>query len=95
MGVYLNVINHGIPPLNHLATNILKSLECQFIQNAIAEINQQNKLHLFRSIAQSLKPAPYLTVLDNREERSLFSNLRLGTFKLEIETGRHNEIESE
>ena len=83
------------PSVTHLATNILKSLEHQFIQNAISETNQQNKLHLFRSIAQSLKPAPYLTVLDNREERSLFSNLRLGTFKLEIETGRHNKIESD
>ena len=83
------------PSITHLATNILKSLEHQFFQNAISETNQQNKLHLFRSIAQSLKPAPYLTVLDNREERSLFSNLRLGTLKLEIETGRHNKIESD
>ena len=83
------------PTFNHLATNILKSLECQFFQNAIAEINQQNKLHLFRSIDHSLKPAPYLTAIVSREERSLFSNLRLGTLKLEIETGRHNKIESD
>ena len=89
----LHALDH--PTITQLSTNILKSLECQFFQNAISEINQQNKLHFFKGIVQSLKPAPYLTVLDSREERSLFSNLRLGTLKLEIETGRHTKLESD
>ena len=79
--------------LASLTTNILKSLECQFLQNANSEIRQQSKLHLFKNIDHSLKPAQYLSVINSREERSLFSNLRLGTLKLEIETGRYDKID--
>ena len=80
--------------ISHITTSILKSLECQSLQNANSEINEQSKLHLFKNVTHSLKPAPYLSKLSNRNERSLFSKLRLGTLKIEIETGRHEKIES-
>ena len=78
----------GIP---HLTNSILKSLECQFLQNTTSEINEQSKLHLFREVTHTPKPARYLSSLTNRNERSLFSKLRLGTLKLEVETGRHEK----
>ena len=78
----------------NLTTAILKSLEDQSLQNAEAEINGQNKLHLFKNVSKSRKPAPYLTKITNRNERSLFAKLRLGTLKLEIETGRHENLKS-
>ena len=80
--------------ISHITTNILKSLECQSLQNANSEINDQSKLHLFKNVTHSPKPAPYLSKLSIKNERSLFSKLRLGTLKLEIETGRHEKIES-
>ena len=67
---------------------ILKSFEDQFLQNAHSEISAQNKLHLFKDIPQTLKVATHLTALNTRKKRSLFTKLRLGTLKLEIETGR-------
>ena len=67
---------------------ILKSFEDQFLQNAHSEISAQNKLHLFKDIPQTLEVATHLTALNTRKKRSLFTKLRLGTLKLEIETGR-------
>ena len=86
---------HCSRSISLMTTSILKSLESQFLQNANSEICDQNKLHLYKSIAHSLEPAPYLLKLKSRNERSLLSKLRLGTLKLEIETGRHEKIKVE
>ena len=75
-----------------IITGITKSLENQFLQNATAEISNQNKLNLYQKMECTFKIAPYLTTLDTRKKRSLFTKLRLGTLKLEIETGRWNKI---
>ena len=87
---------HSLEPcvISNLTTTMFKSLECQSLQNANSEINQQNKLHLFKNVDHSLKPAPYLSKIHGRSVRSLFSKLRLGTLPLEIETGRHIQIDS-
>ena len=81
----------GPRAISHLTTSILNSLDCQFTQNANSETNEQNKLHLFRYATHSFKPAPYLSAISSRKERSLFSKLRLGILQLEIETGRHTK----
>ena len=71
-----------------IITAITKSLEDQFLQNATSEISSQNKLNLYQNMDRTLKIAPHLMALDTRKKRSLFTKLRLGTLKLEIETGR-------
>ena len=73
---------------------ITKSFEDQFLQNANSEITEQHKLHLFKNVNQTFKVAPHLSHLVTRKKRSLFTKLRLGTLKLEIETGRWSNIES-
>ena len=87
---------HQLDPkgISNLTSKILKSHESQLLQNTDAEIRGQSKLHLFKNISKTLKPAPYLSKLANRSERSLYAKLRLGTLKLEIETGRHEKLES-
>ena len=67
---------------------ITKSFEDQFLQNAQSEISEQKKLYLYKNIPQSFTPAPHLSSLNSRKNRSLFTKLRLGNLKLEIETGR-------
>ena len=84
---------HQLDPraISQVVNSIMKSLECQFLQNANSEVKEQTKLHLFSNITPSLRPAPYLSKIVNRNQRSLFSKLRLGTLKLEIETGRYEK----
>ena len=54
---------HQLDPhaISQVVNSIMKSLECQFLQNANSEVKEQTKLHLFSNITSSLKPAPYLT----------------------------------
>ena len=87
---------HQLDPkgISKLTTKILKSHESQLLQNSDAEIRGQSKLHLFKNTSKSLKPAPYIAKIASRNERSLYAKLRLGTLKLEIETGRHEKLES-
>ena len=73
--------------------SITKSFKDQFLQNAISEISDQNKLHLYKNIGQSFKLAPHLAALNSRNERSLITKLRLGSLKLEIETGRWKKMD--
>ena len=63
----------------------------QFLQSTTSEINAQSKLALVKEVTHSPKRAPCLARLNDRNERSLFSKLRLGTLKLEVETGRHEK----
>ena len=75
----------------NIITGITKSLEDQFLQNATAEISSQSKLNLYQKMERTFKVAPYLVTINNRKKRSLFTKLRLGTLKLEVETGRWNK----
>ena len=71
-----------------IISSIRNSFKDQFLQNAQSEISNQSKLYLYKNIEQSLKVAPHLSAINSRSKRSLFTKLRLGTLKLEIETGR-------
>ena len=51
-----------------IITGITKSLENQFLQNATAEISNQNKLNLYQKMERPFKIAPHLTTLDTRKK---------------------------
>ena len=85
---------HQLDPneIQRIITSITKSFKDQFLQNAISEISDQNKLYLYKNVGQSSKISPHLSFLNTRKKRSLTTKLRLGSLKLEIETGRWTKV---
>ena len=72
--------------------NTLKDLS---IQKSIEKIASETKLSLLVGSKPVNLPANYLNQISSRSNRSLVTKLRLGTFDLEVEKGRRQNIPRE
>ena len=48
---------------------------------------------LYKEIKQSFEMSPYLLIIQNKKHRNALAKLRLSSNQLDIETGRHTNIE--
>ena len=72
---------------------VIQTLKDVYSQSANAKVNSENKLYLFKNASNPRTVSKYLCTLFGRDRRRAFSNLRLGTFDLELEKGRHSGVE--
>ena len=71
---------------------IIRTLQDFYTQFSIEKICLESKLYLFKNDVNTIKTSKYLLSLFERDRRDSFSNLRLGTFDIELEKGRHSGI---
>ena len=74
---------------------ICQNLKDQFLQHAPTKMENESKLVHFKKAKlpeNTLCVSKYLTIIKNRNARSLLSKLRLGVLPLEIEKGRRQGV---
>ena len=52
-----------------------------------------SSLNIYRELKQSFTPSPYLLIMKNKNFRNAIAKLRLSSHHLNIELGRHRNIE--
>ena len=82
------LINKPTQTIHKHKMHITKTLKDLFVQYSCDKMATENKLYLFKTAKNHLKPSQYLLSTRNWKTRSLLSKLRLGTTNLEIEKGR-------
>ena len=76
----------------HIKT--FQRMKDNFHQEAFAKIrNESSKLFTYSRLKKSIGCEEYLTKIENIQERTSFSKLRLSNHSLMIEKGRHEKIE--
>ena len=72
---------------------VIQALKDVYLQFANFKINSENKLYLFKNVADTQKISKYLTNIQGRNRRRAIANLRLGTLDIELEKGRHSGLD--
>ena len=74
---------------------IIQAVKDVFSQFSYEKMNSESKLSLYKNNANNQKLSSYLIHMHGRNRRRNFANLRLGTFDIELEKGRHSGVERE
>lgn len=61
-------------------------------RNRIKNITENSKLHIYGKLKSEIKIEQYLLEISNFKTRQLFTKFRVSDHKLEIETGRYQNI---
>ena len=79
--------------LNRMQNYVIETLKDVYLQFANFKINSESKLYLFRNVANPKYISKYLTSVEGRNRRKALVNFRMGTFNIELEKGRHADID--
>ena len=75
------------------SNKLFRRLEDQFHQTAFAEIKASNKLTLYSLLKTEKGYENYLQEINNIKHRQAMTRLRLSSHSLNIESGRHKDIQ--
>ena len=100
-----SLVNIPVYPIHLTESFVSAKIKCQlqgiFDTYYLQEINKEkqdnnmvnrNKLRFYCTFKGSFKPEPYINQIDNRNQRKWISRMRTSAHRLEVETGRYNNI---
>ena len=76
--------------INSFIPSFIIRMKDLHITNWATSINMCSSLKTFRYMKTNYEISTYIDILDNKQQRSLISKIRLSSHDLKIETGRYN-----